>query len=201
MSADAFAPAVFPRLHDADLEAERERARRHGFVAGHAAGFRAAALATEAETEAARAHRAAADAEAARRVAEAVAMLQTAAAALTRRTRELTAATQAQVFAHAVELATVLLAGELADGETSARAAVRRALGADDAAEVRELRLHPDDLATLARLDIRPDGVVLTADADLAPGDAVAVLDEGHVDARVGAALERARRAIAEATT
>jgi flagellar assembly protein FliH len=42
--------------------------------------------------------------------------------------------------------------------------------------------------------------VALVADDELAQGDAVAILDDGFVDARIGAAVERARQAVAEAT-
>jgi flagellar assembly protein FliH len=198
MSADAFAPAVFPRLHDAGIEAERERARRRGYAEGHAEGFRAAVDAAAAAAARADAERALRDAEVRRAVAEAVTTLRTAADALAQRVHDVSAATQDRVYAHAVELAAAIVAGELADGEASAASAARRALAVADPAEVREVRLHPDDLATLERLDARPAGVAFTAGSDLERGDAVVVLADGHLDARVGAAVERARRALAE---
>jgi len=200
MSADAFAPAVFPRLDDGGLDAERERARRRGYAVGHAEGFRRATQAAAAAAEEERARRTAEEAHRGDVVARAVATLETAAAALTARAAELTAASQRQLLAHAVELAEVILAGELADHAASAAASVRRALAAADTAEVREVRLSPHDLAVLDRLDGRPAAVALVADESLGRGDAVAVLDDGHIDARIGAAVERARRAVAEAS-
>jgi flagellar assembly protein FliH len=200
MSADVFAPAVFPRLRDTALDAERDRARRRGYADGHAEGFRAAAEAASATAAEAEARRAAREAELRGAVAQAVATLQTAAAALTVRACELAATAQDRVHAHAVELAAVILAGELAVGETAATSAVRRALAAADDADVREVRLNAADLAVLERLGVQPEGVALVADDELARGDAVAILDDGFVDARIGAAVERARQAVAEAT-
>lgn len=199
MSPEVFAPAVFPRLRDAEREGERERARRLGYAEGHAEGFRVAtahAAVAEVEAAAERAEREVADR---RIVAEAVAALLAAADALTSRARTLTAASDARVYAHAVELAGIVLDGELADGERSATTAVHRALTAADGDVVHGVRLHPDDLAALQRLDACPDGIVLIADDGLRRGDATAVLEDGFIDARVATALDRARRAIEEA--
>jgi len=200
MSADVFARVAFPRLRDADLERERARERRRGYADGHAEGFRAgaqAATAAAATAAAAEAERAAAHA---RTVATAMAALEAAAASLTARAEALTAASDARVFDAAVELAAAIVGAELADDERSARAAVRRALAAADPAELQAVRLNPADLAVLERLGTHPDGVVLIADDTLERGDAVAALTDGHIDARVGAALARARRALAEET-
>lgn len=199
MSHDVFAPAVFPRLRDAQREAERERARRLGFAEGHAEGFRVAAAEAGLVAEAAAADRAERAGAERRLVADAVVALCTAAAALNERADELAAASESRVLAHAVELAAIVLGGELADDERSAVSAVRRALDAADGAGVQEVRLHPHAIATLQRLDVCPDDIVLTADDALAPGDAMAILEDGFIDARITAALERARRAVAEA--
>jgi flagellar assembly protein FliH len=174
MSTEAFSPAVFPRLHGDGLTAEREKARVRGYAEGHAEGFRAGSAAA------------------------AVAALHAAARSLADRERDLVAAAQSQVLGRAVELAELIVAGELADAETSALSAVRRVLAVVDAAAVRELRLHPGDIGTLDRLDARPAGFALAPDETLEPGDAVAALEHGLVDARIGSALERARRAVAE---
>lgn len=208
MSTDSFSPAAFPRLRgDARpgsrsieaVGAEHERARVRGYADGHAEGFRAgnsAAAAAHEQAEAARIAREAADARA---VADAVAALQTAARSLGEREREVIAASQAEVLGRAIELAEVIVARELADADASALSAVRRVLAVADPADVRELRLHPDDIATLQRLDAVPEAFALAADASLERGDAVATLAHGHIDARIGSALKRARRAVAEA--
>jgi flagellar assembly protein FliH len=62
------------------------------------------------------------------------------------------------------------------------------------------VRLNPEDLATLVVLDstVEIDGrtVTLVPDASLQCGDAVAVCDTTEVDARLTAALDRARKAL-----
>lgn len=198
MSIDAFSPAVFPRLHGSGLNAERERARLRGYADGHAEGFRAGSAVAAVAHEQALAERVARDAEDARTLERAVAVLHAAARSLSDRERSLTAPTRTQVLERAVELAEIILAGELADAEASASASIRRAVSAVESEQVRELRLNPDDLRTLERLGALPTGFILTGDETLSRGDAVATLESGHIDARVGAALERARRAVTE---
>ncbi|MEN1977050.1 FliH/SctL family protein, partial [Cellulomonas sp. P4] len=117
--------------------------------------------------------------------------------------------------AAALELAAVVLGQEVADAPTAARAALRRLREQDPRREVHTVRLHPRDLATVraalaapaATGDVPagdvlaglPDltGVELVADPALEPGDAVGELPDGYLDARIGAALDRARAALA----
>ncbi len=197
MSTDTFAPASFPRLQASAAEAERERARLRGYADGHAEGYRAAAAAAAEAQERADAERAARDAEHARDIDLALQALEDAALALSRRAADLAAATQHQVFARAVELAEMILSGELASAEGSATAALRRAAVASEEDDIREVRVHPDDLRTLERLGRCPDGVELAGDPSLTRGDAIVVLDDGLVDARISSALDRARDAVA----
>ncbi len=104
------------------------------------------------------------------------------------------------MHSHAIDLAELIIAAELSDAGASAAAAARRALSATDAAAVRRLRLHPDDLRVLsAEAGDDIPGLTLVPDETLTRGDAVAVLEHGVIDARVGTALDRARRAVAEA--
>ncbi|WP_431866778.1 FliH/SctL family protein [Microbacterium paraoxydans] len=199
MSTDAFAPAAFPRLGGSDHRAEQERARRRGYAEGHAAGFRAGVADAEAarrEAEAAQAERERIRAE---DVSAAVAALHAAARSLTARETALESAATTQVLSHAIDLAELILAAELGDAGSSAAAAARRALSATDAAAVRRLRVHPEDLRILA--EEAGEGIsemALVADDTLARGDAVAELEHGLIDARVGTALARARRAVLE---
>lgn len=199
MSADVFSPASFPRLRDADAEALRERERERGYADGHAEGFRAGLARVEAEAARADAARAAADAALRRDVGSAVTALQTAAARLTARARELTAASERDVSARAVDLAELIVSAELSEPGVAAVAAVRRALSAHDADDVRAIRLSPDDVLALDAQGGLPEDIQVTADAALMPGDAIVVVDDGFVDARIGAALDRARRAVADA--
>ncbi|MGV2901209.1 FliH/SctL family protein, partial [Microbacterium sp. AGC62] len=115
------------------------------------------------------------------------------------RERELTGAAGDEVLRGAIELAELILAAELSDAGSSAAAAARRALTVADPADIREVRLHPDDLQTLQTTESDLTAFALVADDTLERGDAVATLTHGHIDARIGSALERARRALAEA--
>lgn len=131
-----------------------------------------------------------------RELENAVAALHAAARSLGDRERELTAAAHDQVVRCAIELAELIVVGELSDAGASAAVAARRALSGADPAEVREVRLHPDDLRTLRESAGDLAGIVLVADDTLDRGDAVAVLAHGRIDARVAGALERARHAV-----
>lgn len=198
MSTDAFAPAAFPRLRAPGAGDDHDRARRQGFAAGHAEGYRAGLV--EAEAQAARevAMRAERDAAAREEIDAALRAVGAAADALHARTAELTASDERRLLANAIQLAEMILTGELRDGETSAQAAVRRALAAHDPRESREVRVSAADLRTLESLGVLPAAVTLVADDALASGDAVVRLDDGVIDARIAAALARARRAIDE---
>ena len=197
MSTDAFSPAVYPRLHGEGLTAEREKAvfekaKVRGYAEGHAEGFRAGNAVAAAAQEQAEADRSAREARETQAVTDAAAAMHAAARSLADRERHLAA------VARALELAELIVAGELTDSDASALSAVRRAMAAVDPADVRELRLHADDIRTLERLDAVPSAFALSADETLERGDAVAMLERGFVDARIGSALERARRAVKE---
>lgn len=184
----------FPRIGRA---ADDDAAAERGYAAGLARARRraerertaalAALEAAAAEREARRAseHRAALDA-----------LEQTRAAVLGATIPVLAAADQRLARA-ALELAEAVLGAELdADPESAARSALGRVLAHPDAGLVVRVRLHPQRIAALA--GSAPDGLELVPDAALAPGDAVAELPEGLIDARIDAALARARRALEE---
>jgi flagellar assembly protein FliH len=199
MSTDAFSPVLFPRLDGRADGTEHARARMRGYAEGHAEGFRTGLAEAESAQRVAAAEQAARDAAAAREVENAVSALHAAAHSLTERERELTAAGRVEVLHYAIELAQLIVGAELSDAGASAATAARRALTAADPAEIREVRLHPADLLTLQTADAHLTAFALVADATLQRGDAVATLAHGHIDARIGTALDRARRALAEA--
>ncbi|PRB59791.1 flagellar assembly protein FliH [Microbacterium sp. MYb45] len=190
---------LFPRLDGRADGAEHARARMRGYAEGHAEGFRAGLAEAESAQLVAAAEQAARDAAAAREVATAVSALQAAALSLGERERELTAAARDEVLRGAIELAELILVAELSYAGSSAAAAARRALAVADPADIREVRLHPDDLRTIQTAESDLTTFALVADDTLERGDAVAILAHGHIDARIGSALERARRALAEA--
>ncbi|RHA44533.1 FliH/SctL family protein, partial [Cellulomonas rhizosphaerae] len=140
---------------------------------------------------------AAADAEvAARRVSDALEALARAAAAVRAVAAPVLADATHALHAGAIELAEAVLGVELADDERSALAALARVRAAEPGPGPVTVRLHPRDLATLLTGDADLTDLRLEADPSLAPGDAVAEHADGHVDARIAAALERGRAAL-----
>ncbi|MFB7250949.1 FliH/SctL family protein [Microbacterium sp. NPDC056234] len=198
MSTDAFAESVFPRLLGQGSEREREQARLRGYAAGHAEGFRIATVAVE---EAARRRASeqsvqAAEAEAA--LGRAVAAVDLAAARFVARIDEMAALDEQRILEHAVELAELIIAGELTDAGRAATVALHRAMSAVGDPEVLEIRLHPADVAVLETSGLQPSGIPVRADDELSPGDAVLAVPDGVIDARVGGAFDRVRRTLRE---
>lgn len=193
--APQFLPLVEPGVQDPAAQRALDRARAAGFAAGYAAGARRAA--DEAQLQAERARAALADQQAALTAENArlVTVLAAAAQALSARQAPVLAQVERHLHLAAVELAEAVLGVELSDAATSARAALARALSGAHPDEV-TVRLHPRDAAVLA--GSVPAGVTVVPDASLAPGDAVAEHAEGALDARIDAALARARAVLAE---
>ncbi|MEV7631610.1 FliH/SctL family protein [Microbacterium sp. NPDC089318] len=196
MSTEAFARAVFPRLRDLDDDAERRRAQQRGYADGHAEGFRVAAAEAAGAAASAHAERAAADAAAQRALASALGALDSAAAALTARVAELAQTDEQTISTRAVELAETILGEVLADREFAATVALRRGLAASDGAQPIEVRLSAADARIVSEHPAAPAGLSIAGDDALSAGDAVVVLPDGMVDARIDAALQRARRAL-----
>ena len=199
MSIDAsFVPVSFPALRNKAQDEGDLRSRASGHAAGYAAGLRAAAddLATQkAEQQAALADAIAAGQA---RIVEAVSVLTAAAEALERRTVPRLMEAQDAIAATAIDLAEAVIGRELGSEETAARSALQRALSDVDTALVNVVRLNPADLAALDQQTILASGVTFAADAALERGDAITEFADGYLDARVSAALERARATILE---
>jgi flagellar assembly protein FliH len=198
MSIDTpFSRVSFPSLRS-EATADVLRARAAGHAAGYAAGLADAEndiAAQEARRDAELADAIAREHE---RVAHAVAVLTAAADALNRRTVPVLQEAQDAIAATAIELAEVIVGTELSTHEKSAASALHRALATADTALVLQVRLNPGDLTALDPAVLEDSGVTFMGDPTLAPGDAVTEFADGYLDARVGAALERARSAILE---
>lgn len=166
-------------------------ARAAGWTAGYAAGARAAA-AEAAEQQRVLAERAErAEEQRAAEHAAALAALARAADELRARRAPVLAEALDLTRASALELAVALLGVELSDASASARAAMARALSADDLPDDVTVHLSPRDAATVDAAGLR-----VVADPALAPGDAVVEHTDGYLDARLTAAVERARTAL-----
>lgn len=201
MSTDAFAPAIFPRLYGVDTEAEHHQARLRGYAEGHAEAFRIVTAEAKAAAAQDEARRADARVSAQRALADAMSALGRAADALEDRARDLADIAERQISSRAVELAELILAEALADRELAATTALRRGLAAQQGAGDGKVHLSPTDLHTLTLHGTLPENITVVTDEALVSGDAVAVVADGFVDARIGAALERARRALAEVSS
>ncbi|WP_314149912.1 FliH/SctL family protein, partial [uncultured Leifsonia sp.] len=76
-------------------------------------------------------------------------------------------------------------------------AAVARVLSDPAGGAVATIRMHPEDVALLAGREGAPaSDPRIVADAALNRGDAIGELPDGWLDARIHAALERAKGAI-----
>lgn len=199
MSTEAeFQRVVFPDIQPAARSRREDRGYTQGHAAGYADGIRAAAaeqrrLRERLDVE----HSAMLDAGRLA-VAQSVRVLEAAAAASRQHRSNVLEEAQDVLAASAIELAEAILGYELKDSGNSARAALARALATvSDAQTVTTVRLHPADLAALGTVDAgNVAGVELKADPTLNPGDAVAEYPQGWLDARLGAALDRAKAAL-----
>jgi flagellar assembly protein FliH len=193
---------MFPSIGTPDRSSEPDRAFIQGHAAGYAAGMQAAA-AEQLQLQQRLQHEHEEMLDAGRSaLARAIQLLQAAADAAQKRQEIALADVQDVLAAGSVELAEAILGYELAHGENTARAALERALGTQGGGStgvgrVTAVRLHPRDLESLAAAGAADiTGVELKADATLNPGDAVGEYPNGWIDARVGAALERAKQAL-----
>lgn len=196
MSLDFF-PLTFPALATSPEQQRLDAdSRSAGLAAGYAAGLRAAGAelagqraALDAEHRAALLHNAA-------RTDRAIAVLTAAASALESRLIPVVTEAQDVIAQSALDLAETIIGAQLADGTSSAKAALGRALAVVDPTTITTVRLHPLDLAVLDDALRAASGVSFTQDASLARGDAIAELPLGYLDARIGTAVARARAAI-----
>lgn len=172
----------------------------HGYATGYAQGIRAAEVLarTQREDLALAAERA----EAARAAehAEAVRALGAAAAALRSRTVPVLEAASTVLVESALLLAERIVGKELSNHSFGAKAALDRAMGGIDGTTVRQVRMNPQDIALLELLTVPGTSIALVADPTVSRGDALTAFDEGFLDARICAALERASAALRGAT-
>jgi flagellar assembly protein FliH len=177
-----------------------EGARSAGYAAGWAEGRRKAAA--EARIRAAAVATEVAAAERARKERHDVALaaLAGAASSLEQRAVPVLGDLSESILAAALVLAEAALGRELAVTGNGGADALRRALDLTPRHRPVTVRLNPEDVTTLALVDssIEIDGRTVTVlpDPSLRSGDAVAVCDATEVDARLGAALDRAGKAL-----
>lgn len=176
-----------------------EQATVHGHAAGYAAGLReASVIAAERLAGLEAEHREQSRLAAARVDAE-CATLAFAAAAVQRTVVPVLEQSDDALLAAALDIAEAVIGSELSDSSSGASAALRRVLGtlgSDAELPGVILRLHPDDAELLRAAGQLPPSLSVQPDPALGRGDAVAQLPDGLVDARIGTAVLRARRAL-----
>jgi flagellar assembly protein FliH len=182
------------------LAPSRAAAQAAGYAAGWASGLRAAKLVADAEAHVAAAARDRAVATQRAALEQAVTALATAASGLERRALPAAQDIEELIVSAAFAIAESLVGSALRDELNRSRSAVARALQLAPTDEDVTVALSPADLAVLGGPAAEErDGrtVRLVEDASLAPGDAVATCSATVVDARLAAALDRARQALA----
>jgi len=116
-------------------------------------------------------------------------------------TRETTARTdiEDQVVAAAMQIAEVLVGHELERPDGRGRDAIARALALAPAHGDVTARLHPADIAVLGDPSTLSPGrvLVIVPDPSLSPGDCIVDVAACRIDARVSAAIDRAREVLA----
>jgi flagellar assembly protein FliH len=158
MSTDTlFSQLSYPNLATtASVDEETERARVRGHAAGYAAGLRAAEAEAAIVAERTRGEREALRADAATALQSALEALETAAARASGVDALVLADADSALAAASIELAEAILQRELADGESSARAAIARALDTVEPDSILTVRLSPIDLAVITAAGLAP---------------------------------------------
>jgi len=188
-----FEKMTYPRLAGETSIDSSEQATTRGYAAGYAAGARAAAADAElaaqqlASLDEARAF------EARSSVLSALQALDSAAQRASLIARPVIADADAALAAAAIELAEALLGAELDNHESSARAALARALAVAPNDEVLVVRMNPADLELVGAETATLTSAKLVGDPELQRGDAVLETPVGTIDARLSTAIERAR--------
>jgi flagellar assembly protein FliH len=191
-----FSRAVFPALRNSRDATEDSLAYAHGHTAGYTAGLRKALAAADERRSIMEAEHAAVLSHAEARTGRVLATLAAAAAALEAAVLPVIAEAQDILAAAALDLAEAILGRELSDADTAARAALARATAVPPSAGTRTVRMHPADLSVLDDPTRAAAVAVFVGDETLQRGDAFTEFETGYLDARIGAAMERARQAL-----
>jgi flagellar assembly protein FliH len=188
-----FAKVNYPRLAGEVASDGADQASARGFAAGYAAGARVAAT----DASVAAADRAAVADDLARAsaasVRSALQALESSAVQANALRQPVIAEADAALAAAAIELAEVIIGHELQDPESSARAAIARALSVTAGDEVLVVRMNPADLEVIAGNVHALASARLVGDPTLDRGDAMVETAVGTIDARLAATIDRVR--------
>lgn len=197
MSTEAkFAPISYPSLRGSNQDRMEAQGNARGHAAGYSAGMQLAAAEARQQQAQLQSEHDAAMRHGQVKVDRTVAVLNDAVRALNARSAPVLREVHDALAAAALDLAEAVIGYELADTESSARAALKRGLADVDEPAVQTVRMNPDDTALLAPELCERSGIHVTADPTLARGDAITEFDDGYLDARIGTALARAKAAL-----
>jgi len=184
--------------------AGQDRSDSVAYATGHLAGFtdglRKATAAADVRRQEMEAEHAAVLRHAQARTDRAVALLTGAVQAVRNAVLPVVGDAQDALIAAALDLAETIIGVELGDGALSARAALVRALADVPAGGTVTVKMNPADFTVLGESTSVP-GAVIMADPAMGRGDAVAEFEHGHLNARIGTALDRARQALLGVTS
>lgn len=192
----AFSTVTYPSLKAAGQDRTDSVAYANGHTAGYTAGLRLATADAELRRQDMEAEHAAVLSHSQARTDRAVEILTGAVQAVHAAVLPVVADAQDALARAAMDLAETIIGVELGDGDLSARAALARALAGAPASGAITVKLNPVDFSVLGDDAASGSGAVIVADPTLARGDAVAEFEHGHLNARIGTALNRARRAL-----
>jgi flagellar assembly protein FliH len=187
---------AYPSLNARGQDRSESLAYTHGHAAGYTAGLRKAAAEAAARRQEMEAEHSAVLGQARARTERTIATFAAATDALHAAILPVVSEAQDTIAAAAMELAETIIGVELSDGELSARAALARVLAVPPPPGTVTVRMNPLDLSLLSEADKGAAGAVFVADSGLGRGDAIADYEHGHLDARIGTALSRARAAL-----
>lgn len=200
---DIFVPGTITGTATAATKSSPAPGHAAGYAVGYAAGARAAsqAAATQAKRNQADHERreAARDLE----VAQAIQALAGAVSQWRGMAAPVLAESEELVHQGAIEVAQAIVGRELTPGPDTAVDVLQRALSVPVGVTPTAIRVSPADLPHIERVladdkAALPDGVTLSVDPSLKPGDAVTEHPHGVLDARIDAAISRARAALEE---
>lgn len=195
MSTDLVTPVQYPRLDGPTALSERERGYTQGHAAGYAAGLRLAAEEARVNREAFDAERAEFGRRAELQLAEHAALMGVISARAAEAALPVLGDAERAVASAGLQLAEAILGTELSSARTAARAALARAFPTGEQTPPLQVRMNPADVALL-RGTAPASGIELVEDPALQRGDALASYPDGMIDARISAAVDRARAAL-----
>lgn len=197
----AFTPLAVPRVGETpiDLRGETDRARTRGYAEGFAEGRRIALeqARTDQEEQALRMQQM--QAAFVERAQSALDAVRAAGSTLDQHVADVAGVDADRIEHLAVELASAIVGVELSDSARSAGHALRRALDEMPIGRWTRVSFSPRDADTL-RADAEATATIgeieLVSSAAVDDGGSIVEIDDGAVDARIGAAFARVRAAL-----